>query len=43
MKKGCDYYIVAGAGILSKECLKGKRVLNGHPGIIPLVKGLDAF
>ena len=43
IENGCDYYIVAGAGILSKECLKGKRVLNGHPGIIPLVKGLDAF
>lgn len=40
---GCDYYLVAGAGILSGECLQGKRVLNGHPGIIPAVRGLDAF
>lgn len=40
---GCDYYLVAGAGLLSGECLRNKRVLNGHPGIIPAVRGLDAF
>lgn len=40
---GCDYYLIAGAGLLSGECLRDKRVLNGHPGIIPAVRGLDAF
>lgn len=39
----CDLYLITGAGILSAECLQGKRVLNGHPGIIPAVRGLDAF
>ena len=39
----CDLYLVTGAGILSRECLQGKQILNGHPGIIPAVRGLDAF
>lgn len=39
----CDLYMVTGAGILSAECLREKRVLNGHPGIIPAARGLDAF
>ena len=40
---GCDLYLIAGAGILSAKCLQGKRILNGHPGVIPAVRGLDAF
>lgn len=39
----CDLYVVTGAGILSAECLRKKRILNGHPGIIPAARGLDAF
>jgi len=39
----CGLYLIAGAGILSAECLRGKRVLNCHPGVIPAVRGLDAF
>jgi len=39
----CDLYLVLGAGILSAGCVAGKRILNAHPGIIPAVRGLDAF
>ena len=39
----CELYLITGAGILSAECLRGKRVLNGHPGVIPAARGLDAF
>ncbi len=39
----CDLYLLLGAGILSKECVEGKRIVNCHPGIIPAVRGLDAF
>jgi phosphoribosylglycinamide formyltransferase-1 len=38
-----DRYIVLGAGILAPEFVEGRRVLNCHPGVIPLVRGLDAF
>ena len=40
---GCDLYIVTGAGIISEGCLRNKRIINCHPGIIPLIRGLDAF
>lgn len=40
---GCDLYLITGAGILSPECVRGKRILNCHPGVIPAVRGLDAF
>lgn len=39
----CELYLITGAGILSAECLRGKQVLNGHPGVIPAARGLDAF
>ena len=39
----CELYLITGAGILSAECLSGKRILNGHPGVIPAARGLDAF
>ena len=39
----CDIYLILGAGILSAECIKGKRIINCHPGIIPACRGLDSF
>jgi phosphoribosylglycinamide formyltransferase-1 len=38
-----DYYIVGGAGILKAAALGRKKIINAHPGIIPLARGLDAF
>lgn len=40
---GRDVYLVTGANILSAACVTGKAILNIHPGVIPLVRGLDAF
>ena len=40
---GEDIYLILGAGILSAECIHGKRILNAHPGAIPASRGLDAF
>jgi len=39
----CDYYLITGAGILSPEAVRGRRIVNAHPGIIPSARGLDAF
>lgn len=39
----CDIYLITGCGIVSKECLKDKKILNAHPGIIPNSRGLDLF
>ena len=40
---GLDYYLILGAGILSEAFVKNKKTVNCHPGIIPAVRGLDAF
>lgn len=39
----CDVYLVLGAGILSARCVEDKRIINCHPGIIPMSRGLDSF
>jgi phosphoribosylglycinamide formyltransferase 1 len=39
----CDVYLILGAGILSPECVQGKKIINAHPGIIPSSRGLDSF
>lgn len=43
IEKGCDVYLLCGAGILSRGAVRDKRILNLHPGIVPAVRGLDAF
>ena len=40
---GLDHYLILGAGILSEQFVKNKKTVNSHPGIIPAVRGLDAF
>jgi phosphoribosylglycinamide formyltransferase-1 len=41
----CKLFLIAGAGLLAEEWVNrtAGRVINSHPGIIPLVRGLDAF
>jgi phosphoribosylglycinamide formyltransferase-1 len=39
----CELYLILGAGIISAEAIKGKKIINCHPGIIPACRGLDAF
>jgi phosphoribosylglycinamide formyltransferase-1 len=39
----CEIYLILGAGILSPDCVRGKKIINGHPGIIPSSRGLDSF
>lgn len=40
-----DHFLITGAGILPESFVSATRgkVLNCHPGIIPLVRGLDSF
>lgn len=42
---GADLFLIVGAGLLPPAFVGATRgrVLNSHPGIIPLVRGLDAF
>jgi len=41
--KDCDLFVIGGAGILDIEFANGKPIVNSHPGIIPLSRGLDSF
>ena len=36
-------FLIAGSNILEKNLTDKYKVVNSHPGIIPLVRGLDAF
>ena len=38
-----DLFIIGGAGIIDIAFSKGKPIVNAHPGIIPLTRGLDSF
>jgi phosphoribosylglycinamide formyltransferase 1 len=38
-----DYLIVGGAGVLSENIINQNQVINCHPGIIPISRGLDSF
>ncbi len=38
-----DVAVVAGAGLLPDELVAKKPFINAHPGLIPAVRGLDAF
>ena len=38
-----DVFIIGGAGIIDIAFAKGKPIVNAHPGIIPLTRGLDSF
>lgn len=36
-------YLLCGAGLLEKEFVQSHRIINSHPGYIPLARGLDAY
>ena len=38
-----DFLIIGGTGILSDSIVNNNIVINCHPGIIPLSRGLDSF
>ena len=38
-----DLFVVGGAGILDVSFANEKPIVNAHPGIIPLTRGLDSF
>ena len=38
-----DLFVIGGAGVLDIRFASGKPIVNSHPGIIPLTRGLDSF
>ncbi|MGB2551777.1 formyltransferase family protein [Campylobacter sp. MOP51] len=39
----CDYYLILGAGLLDVKSIGLNKIINVHPGIIPISRGLDSF
>lgn len=38
-----DYIIIAGAGLLPDELVENFKIINTHPGFLPLTRGLDSL
>ena len=38
-----DYVIIAGAGLLPDELVENHKIINTHPGFLPLTRGLDSL
>jgi phosphoribosylglycinamide formyltransferase-1 len=40
---GFDYILIGGAGLIDVDHFKTTKVINAHPGLTPLVRGLDSL
>ncbi len=38
-----DYTIIAGAGLLPDELVEKHKIINTHPGFLPITRGLDSL
>ncbi|MGL5236350.1 MAG: formyltransferase family protein [Empedobacter falsenii] len=38
-----EYVIIAGAGLLPNELVENHKIINTHPGFLPLTRGLDSL
>ena len=38
-----EYVIIAGAGLLPDELVENHKIINTHPGFLPLTRGLDSL
>ncbi len=38
-----DFVIIAGAGLLPDELVENHKIINTHPGFLPLTRGLDSL
>jgi len=38
-----DYCLITGAGIIKEKYIQPDFIVNAHPGLIPMVRGLDSF
>ena len=43
ISESSDIFIIGGAGIIDIAFANDKPIVNAHPGIIPLTRGLDSF
>ena len=41
--KYIDYFLIGGAGIIEEKYIIKNKIINCHPGLIPLTRGLDSL
>jgi len=41
--KDIKYFLICGSGIINKKYILRNKFINCHPGLIPIVRGLDSF
>jgi phosphoribosylglycinamide formyltransferase-1 len=41
--ENCDVFLIGGAGLLPAGFIGRNKIVNAHPGLVPAVRGLDAF
>ena len=41
--KDFRYYLICGSGIIEKKYIIKNKIINCHPGLIPMRRGLDSF
>lgn len=42
-KNEFEHIVLAGAGLLPDSLAKNHKIINGHPGYLPMMRGLDAL
>lgn len=41
--KDIKYFLICGSGVIDKKYILKNKFINCHPGLIPMVRGLDSF
>tara|TARA_X000000950_G_scaffold263651_1_gene336069 strand:+ start:3217 stop:3873 length:657 start_codon:yes stop_codon:yes gene_type:complete len=42
-KENINYYLIGGSALIDNKYIVKDKIINSHPGLVPSVRGLDAF
>jgi hypothetical protein len=42
-KENISYYLIDGSALINSQNIVKDKIINSQPGLVPSVKGLDAF
>lgn len=42
-KENINYYLIGGSALIDNKHIVKDKIINSHPGLVPSVRGLDAF
>lgn len=41
--KNIDFFLICGGGVIDQKLIIKNKIINCHPGLIPMTRGLDSF